>query len=93
MSAATASSTDTLVHVRLLNESVDVWRPVAAEALSEHVFRLAGEPVPNDEVWAFEPGDEVVVEQRERDGALVRVAVARAIDRDEASTAWMRKAG
>jgi len=92
MSVAMASSIEAdTVYVRLVNEPVDVWRPVAAESLSENVFRLLEGSIPDDEAWAFEPGDEVVVEARDREGERVLVAVARVIDRDPASAAWMRK--
>ena len=94
MSAATASSTDwTDVHVRIVDEVVDVWRPVKARAVSDHVFHLSDDPVPTDERWAFEPGDEVVVERRANGDADVLVAVARASDMDERSNLWLRKAG
>jgi hypothetical protein len=95
MSAATVSSTDLAeVHVRIVDEAVDVWRPVKAQALSEHVFRLSDEPTPADEQWSFSPGDEVVVERRRSpEGREVLVAVARALDMDPPSRAWLRKAG
>lgn len=94
MSAATASSTDwTDVHVRIVDEVVDVWRPVRARAVSDHVFHLSDDPVPADERWAFAPGDEVVVERRANGNASVLVAVARALDMDERSNLWLRKAG
>lgn len=94
MSAAMASSTDwTEVHVRLVDEAVDAWRPVKARALSEHVFHLSQDPVPTDEQWAFQPGEEVVVERRRSDGTDVLIAVARALDLDERSSQWLRKAG
>jgi hypothetical protein len=94
MSAATASSTDwTEVHVRILDDAVDVWRPVKARAVSDHVFRLSDAPAPADERWAFAPGDEVVVERRANGDEDVLIAVARALDRDEPSSLWLRKAG
>lgn len=94
MSAATASSTEWIdIHVRLLDEAVDVWRPVPACAISEHVYRLASTPAPLDETWAFRPGEEVVVERRLTEGRSVMVAVARAVDVDERSRSWLRKAG
>jgi hypothetical protein len=94
MSAATASSTDwTEVHVRLLDEGVDVWRPVPAQAISEHVFQLSADPAPADEQWAFSPGDRVVAERRSAEGRVVMVAVARATDVDEPSSLWLRLAG
>ena len=94
MSAATASSTDWAeVHVRIVDDVVDVWRPVKARALSDHVFHLSDDPAPQDEQWAFGPGDEVVVERRANGDAEVLVAVARALDMDERSNQWLRKAG
>lgn len=94
MSAATASSTDwTDVHVRILDDAVDVWRPVKARAVSDHVFRLSEDPAPSDERWAFAPGDEVVVERRTDGDEDVLVAVARPLDRDEPSSLWLRKVG
>ena len=94
MSAATASSTEwTDVHVRIVDDAVDVWRPVKARAVSDHVFHLSEEPAPADERWAFAPGDEVVVERRADGDAEVLVAVARALDMDEPSSLWLRKAG
>ena len=76
MSAATASSTET-IFVRLLGEGVDVWRPVRATALGQDTFRLEPDPAPPDEEWEFRPGDLVRVE--ERDGGTGPVKVARAL--------------
>lgn len=94
MSAATASSTDWVeVHVRIVDEAVPVWRPVRARPISEHVYRLADEPAPVDEEWAFEPGSEVVVEHRDDEDRNLLIAVARATDLDEPSSLWLRRAG
>ena len=96
MSAAMASSTDTVViHVRLLGEGVDAWRPVEAERLGETTYRIVDAQVPEDEAWSFQPGDIVVVEHREGEGEEGRdlVAVARAKDFDEPSWALRRVAG
>jgi hypothetical protein len=46
------------IYVALLDEGVDVWRPVQAEDLGNGVFRLVG-PIPEGEVWAFQPGDTI----------------------------------
>ena len=45
----------TTVYVPLVDEGVDVWRPVVAEPVGPMLFRLTG-PVPDGEAWAFEPG-------------------------------------
>lgn len=91
MSAATASSIETAtVHVRLLGEGIDVWRPVAAERLGESTYRLSETLRPTDEVWSFSPGDVVVVERGETEALI---AVARATAFDEPSWNQRRRAG
>jgi hypothetical protein len=61
------------VYVQLLDEGIDVWRPVEAEYLGGDRYRLIG-AVPEDEVWPFAVGDVVKCEVRRlRDG---RVTVA-----------------
>jgi hypothetical protein len=45
----------TTIHMPLLDEGTDVWRPVKAERMSDDTFRVLG-PVPETEEWAFPPG-------------------------------------
>jgi len=93
MSAATGSSTEIVtVHVRLLNEGTDVWRPVEATRFSATTFQLSDDPVPEDEEWSFQPGDVVVAEPRAGSDMTTLIAVARATDFDEAFRR-RRKAG
>ncbi len=93
MSAATASSTDHVtIFVRLLDEGTDVWRPVKAVRLSEATFRIEDEQVPEDEIWNFQPGEIVVAEHRASEDGAELIAVARAIDFDEASQTRRRVA-
>lgn len=63
MSAAMDSFTET-IHVRLLDEGVEVWRPVRARALGKGVFELSSDAAPDDEVWEFAPGEKVAVAKR-----------------------------
>lgn len=51
------------VYMPLLNEAVDVWRPVEATPLTGDTYRVEGE-VPEDEEWAFAPGTIVRCEWR-----------------------------
>jgi hypothetical protein len=44
------------IHIRLLDEAVPVWRPVAAEHVGGDQYRVLGQ-IPEDEVWEFQPGD------------------------------------
>lgn len=57
MSADQISNTDVIVYVRLLDEGVDVWRPVPATVVSGGTFRLAKpkDYDPESETWEFPP--------------------------------------
>ena len=65
------------VYVKLLDEGVDVWRPVTAEVLRDGTYRL--EPTegydPEDEQWEFLPGSVVRCEVRRLSGGSVLAAV------------------
>jgi hypothetical protein len=57
------------IYVALLDEGVDVWRPVLAEQFSDTVFRIEEQPYERDiETWEFGPGEEVVCEMISRSG-------------------------
>jgi hypothetical protein len=46
------------IYVSLVNEGTDVWRPVSAEQLREHVYRIVSvNHDPEDEEWQFQTGD------------------------------------
>jgi hypothetical protein len=66
------------VYVALRDESVDVWRPVEAEQLTESIYRLADAPPLEGEVWEFAAGSMVRCERRElsEGSALVAVEIA-----------------
>jgi hypothetical protein len=70
---ATRSVGRTTVYVQLLNEAVDVWRPVVAEHVEGDKYRLIG-PKPDDETWPFAVGDVVRCEPRRLSGGVVPVA-------------------
>ena len=44
-----------MIYIKLLNEGVNAWRPVAAEKISQDVFRIV-EPQKSDEEWEFSSG-------------------------------------
>jgi hypothetical protein len=51
------------IYVRLLDEAVDVWRPVQAVHLDVGRYRIAEQPYDIEiETWEFVPGDEVECE-------------------------------
>lgn len=51
------------IYMPLLNEGVDVWRPIEATPLPSDLYRVEGE-IPEDEEWAFAPGALVRCEWR-----------------------------
>jgi hypothetical protein len=61
------------VYVPLLDEGVDVWRPVEADRESDAVVKLPT-AAPDGETWALPPGSRVRCERREI--GLVAVALA-----------------
>ena len=59
----------TEIFVRLLNESVDVWRPVRAMRVRDDIYRIMNQPYDlSIESWEFEPGDVVHCEETETAG-------------------------
>lgn len=69
-----------VVYVKLLNEGVDVWRPVEAAALPDGTYRLKAteDYDPELETWEFLPGSEVRCELRHLSGGPALVAVTKA---------------
>ena len=71
------------IYVFLLDEGVEVWRPVQATALGNNVYRIISEdPGPDTEQWEYTTGDTVRCEERMLRGSLgphrVLVAVEKA---------------
>jgi hypothetical protein len=55
------------IHIALLGEGVEVWRPVQAEPIGPDLYFVLG-PIPEDEEWAFPPGSLVRCVTRELSG-------------------------
>ena len=54
------SKTET-IFVSLLDEGVDVWRPVHAVHVRDNLYRILDQAYDRDlETWQFVPGDEVI---------------------------------
>jgi hypothetical protein len=50
------SKAHTSIYVRLLEEGVDVWRPVAATRVGESMYRIAGD-TPTGESWEYKTAE------------------------------------
>jgi len=64
------------IYVSLLDEAVDVWRPIEAFSEGESLYRIPEGPTPGDETWEFPPGSLVRCEWRELAEGPALVAVA-----------------
>jgi hypothetical protein len=69
----------TEIFVSLLDEAVDVRRPVQAEHIHDNVYKITDQPYDREvETWQFEPGDEVVCEMVESSEGRILAATRRA---------------
>jgi hypothetical protein len=68
------STTGQTIYVELIDEGVDVWRPVEATPEADDTFRLPDE-APDGEAWQFPPGSIVRCELRQLAGGETLVAV------------------
>lgn len=74
----------TTVYVMLVDEGVDVWRPVQATDVGDGQYRLLpmDDDVPKDETWEFPPGATVECEPRMLSEGVVLVATGLAVRPD-----------
>lgn len=71
----------TKIYVALLDEFVDVWRPVQAERIRDGIYRIIDQAYERElEVWQFEPGDVVVCEMKELGEGLALTATRKATE-------------
>ena len=66
---------DDMIYIALLDENVDVWRPVPCEQLPDGTYQLPDDQ-PETEAWEFPPGSRVRAEWRELADGRVLVASA-----------------
>jgi hypothetical protein len=63
------------IYVALLDEGIDVWRPVEAQKLSRDRYLIVDQAYdPGIERWEFEPGSVVRCRKEKRDGRSILVA-------------------
>lgn len=71
------------IYVALLNENVDVWRPVSAVHLDGNTYRIENQPYDRkDEQWQFEPGDTVLCKTVDLEEGPALVAIKRISSKD-----------
>lgn len=75
MASDTRNARSDTIHVRLLDEAVQVWRPVLTEKLTDRTYRILPQTIPGDENWEFSPGDVVSAEARSDETGEYLVAV------------------
>jgi len=76
----------TQIYVGLVDEGVDVWRPVLAKRLGGNMYRILDQPYDREiESWQFEPGDRVICEHIASGDGPILAATKRA-DHDSKAT-------
>jgi Alanine racemase, C-terminal domain len=71
--------TGATIHVCLLDEGVDVWRPVSAEHIRDNIYKITATPPVNTEKWQFACGDTVCCQEKSfSDGKTGLVAYEKA---------------
>ncbi len=67
------------VYVKLLNEDIEVWRPVISEKntsnLTYKLLSYQGGDYINDEMLEFELGSVVICEEKELEGKKEKIAI------------------
>lgn len=67
-----------IIYVRLIDEGVDVWRPVVAKQMSPDglffILPFPSNTIPIGENWEFAPGTHVLTKEIKLEGNQVRVA-------------------
>jgi hypothetical protein len=67
------------IYVALLDEGVEVWRPVQAELVNGDVYRIISQPYDRTiEAWQFEPGERVICKLIASNEGQILAAVQRA---------------
>lgn len=83
--------TEETVYVRLLDEGLDVWRPVRARRLSADRYLIMEQEYDRDiETWAYEPGTVVECRREPRNDHELTFAV-RAVERNESHSGSQKK--
>ena len=65
------SASDKEIFIKILNEDIDVWRPVKAVQIAQYIFKITDTTKFKselDEILEFKQGD--IVKCREKDGDL-----------------------
>jgi hypothetical protein len=87
---ASSTMTDETIYVPLLDEGLDVRRPVRARLLSRDRYLILEQEYDRDiETWAYEPGTVVECRSELRNGRELLVAV-RAVERNERNSRSQR---
>lgn len=65
------------IYIRLLGEGTEVFRPITASKIGNSMYEVGGYDVydPEDEIWEFPPGTQVIVEEQVREGEKVLIAM------------------
>jgi hypothetical protein len=65
------------IYVRLMDEGTEAFRPISVTSVSDGLYRIEGDHVPDYEQWEFQPGEMVRAQTiQTSSGATLCVAAA-----------------
>ena len=67
------------IYIELLDEGVEVWRPVEAERRHDGLYRILSRPHDETEAWMFPPGSVVRCEEKTFSGGSKGLAACERI--------------
>lgn len=67
----------TTIYVRLLNEGIEVYRPVTATQIENNIYKIIDETKydAEDETWEFLPGNIILVSEKQIGNEIALVAI------------------
>ncbi len=69
-----SSDKNMVIYVLLVDEPIPMWRPVEARRISDNIFEIMKQEVPEGEVWQFDVGTRVRVGERSSEDGMYLVA-------------------
>ncbi|RYG99774.1 MAG: hypothetical protein EON58_02660 [Alphaproteobacteria bacterium] len=64
-----------VVHVKLIDELIPVWRPVSARQNEDGSYFIEAQVIPDGEEWEYNPGDNVIVEAHDNEQGKYVIAI------------------
>lgn len=80
----------TVVQMPLLDEGIEVWRPVSCRSIGGELFVVDAQPIPEAEKWMFLPGQVIRCEPHQfSSGEVLLTAAAAVVEEPGTVSEWL----